>query len=66
MIAASVEDLVDQRMANEHRHDPLGELLREPQRGVGYLRQPLSMVSEWPRLGIFVISVTAWLRRCRL
>ena len=29
-------------------------------------RQPLSMVSEWPRLGTFVISVTAGLRLCRL
>jgi hypothetical protein len=29
-------------------------------------RQPLSMVSEWPRLGILAISVTAGLRRCRL
>ena len=28
--------------------------------------QPLSIVSEWPRFGILVISVTAGLRRCRL
>ena len=29
-------------------------------------RQPLSIVSEWPRFGTLVISVTAGLRRCRL
>src|SRR6185436_77871 len=28
--------------------------------------QPLSMVSEWPRLGIFLISVTLGFRFCRL
>ena len=28
--------------------------------------QPLSIVSEWPRFAILVISVTAGLRRCRL
>ena len=29
-------------------------------------RQPLSIVSEWPRFGIFLISVTAELRLCFL
>ena len=29
-------------------------------------RQPLSMTSPCPRLGISMISVTAWLRFCRL
>ncbi len=29
-------------------------------------RQPWSIVREWPRFGIFTISVTAGLRRCRL
>src|SRR5215469_831771 len=29
-------------------------------------RQPWSIVREWPRLGIFTISVTPGLRRCRL
>jgi hypothetical protein len=28
--------------------------------------QPWSMVSEWPRLGVFLISVTLGLRFCRL
>ena len=28
--------------------------------------QPWSMVNEWPRLGIFLISVTLGLRCCRL
>ena len=29
-------------------------------------RQPLSMVSEWPRFGISMISVTPWFRFCFL
>ena len=29
-------------------------------------RQPWSIVREWPRFGIFTISVTAGLRICRL
>ena len=29
-------------------------------------RQPLSMTSQCPRLGISMISVTVWLRFCRL
>ena len=29
-------------------------------------RQPWSIVRAWPRFGIFTISVTAELRRCRL
>ena len=29
-------------------------------------RQPWSIVREWPRFGIFTISVTAGLRLCRL
>jgi hypothetical protein len=67
MLAPGVEDLVDEGWRTSWAMvEPYVKRCTNSNAVSATSRQPLSMVSECPRLGIFVISVAAAFRLCRL
>jgi hypothetical protein len=64
----SRRDVADEVLQRRRRARPrpLGKPLTKVSAISAMPRQPWSIVREWPRFGIFTISVTAGLRRCRL